>query len=177
MKTFECTIELGCTNPVREAETVEEFVDNLVDEYNGICGEFFYNHIINDPEHRGGGLMPNHCYQSVYLAGDPKEIDRLYEAVKEQKFLNAVIPEPSTMFHGALGEDERKMCEAQGRPNWYDWRNENWLTKWDICEPEIIEEPQDSNHYPVPVKYFYVPMLDGMGTTHSSLEEASRDGL
>jgi hypothetical protein len=41
MKTFECTIELGCTNPVREAETIEEFVDNLVDEYNGICGELF----------------------------------------------------------------------------------------------------------------------------------------
>ena len=40
-KTFECKIELGCTNPVREAETVEEFVDNLVDEYNGICGELF----------------------------------------------------------------------------------------------------------------------------------------
>ena len=41
MRTFECTIELGCTNPVREAETVEEFVDNPVDEYNGICGELF----------------------------------------------------------------------------------------------------------------------------------------
>jgi len=41
MNTFECTIELGCINPVREAETVEEFVDNLVDEYNGICGELF----------------------------------------------------------------------------------------------------------------------------------------
>ena len=40
-KTFECTIELGCTNPVREAETVEEFVENLVDEYNRICGELF----------------------------------------------------------------------------------------------------------------------------------------
>ena len=30
--------------------------------------------------------MPNHCYQSVYLAGDPKEIDRLYEAVKKKSF-------------------------------------------------------------------------------------------
>jgi len=98
--------------------------------------------------------MPNHCYQYVYLAGNLKEIDRLYEAVKEQRFLNAVIPEPSTMFRGPLGEEERKMCEAQDRPNWYDWRNENWLTKWDICEPEIIEEPQDSNHYPVLTKYF-----------------------
>ena len=98
--------------------------------------------------------MPNHFYQSVYLAGDPKEIDRLYEAVKEQKFLSAVIPEPSNLFHGNLGDEERKMCEAQGRPNWYDWRNENWMTKWDICEAEIIEEPQDRDHYPVPVKYF-----------------------
>lgn len=98
--------------------------------------------------------MPNHCYQSVYLAGDPKEIDRLYEAVKEEKFLNAVIPEPSNMFHGALGEDERKMCEAQDRPNWYDWRNENWMTKWDICQAEIIEEPQEIDHYPMPTKCF-----------------------
>ena len=39
--------------------------------------------------------MPNHCYQSVFLRGEPKEIDRLYEAVKEQKFLNAVIPDIS----------------------------------------------------------------------------------
>ena len=98
--------------------------------------------------------MPNHCYQSVYLAGDPKEIDRLYEAVKEEKFLNAVIPEPSNIFHGALGEEERKMCEAQGRPNWYDWRNENWMTKWDICQAEIIEEPQEIDHYPMPTKCF-----------------------
>ena len=50
------------------------------------------------------------------------------------------------------------------------------MTKWDICQAEIIEEPQDGDHYPVPTKYFCVPMLDGMGTTHSSLEEASRDG-
>ena len=98
--------------------------------------------------------MPNHCYQSVYLAGEPKEIDRLYEAVKERKFLSAVIPEPEDMHYGAVGEEERKLLEIIGRPNWYDWRNENWLTKWDICEPEIIEEPQDNNHYPVPTKYF-----------------------
>ena len=84
--------------------------------------------------------MPNHCYQGVYLAGNPKEIDRLYEAVKEEKFLSAVVPEPSTMFHGALGEEERKMCEAEDRPNWYDWHNENWNTKWDICDVEIEEE-------------------------------------
>ena len=98
--------------------------------------------------------MPNHCYQTVLLRGEPKEIDRLYEAVKERKFLSAVIPEPENMFHGNLGDDERKMCDIQDRPNWYDWRNENWDTKWDITAVEIVEELQDDNHYPIPVKYF-----------------------
>tara|TARA_R100000541_G_scaffold12742_2_gene21231 strand:+ start:974 stop:1462 length:489 start_codon:yes stop_codon:yes gene_type:complete len=81
--------------------------------------------------------MPNHCYQSVYLAGNPKKIDRLYKAVKEERFLDEVIPQPTNLFHGALGEEERKMCEEKGISNWYDWRNENWLTKWDICDAEI----------------------------------------
>ncbi len=40
------------------------------------------------------------------------------------------------------------------RPNWYDWRNENWMTKWDICQAEIIEEPQEIDHYPMPTKCF-----------------------
>ena len=85
--------------------------------------------------------MPNHCYQYVYLAGNPKKIDRLYKAVKDKRFLDEVIPQPINLFHGSLGEEERKMCEEKGISNWYDWRNENWLTKWDICAPEICDEP------------------------------------
>ena len=94
--------------------------------------------------------MPNHCYQSVYLAGNPKKIDRLYKAVKDERFLDEVIPQPTNLFHGLLGEEERKMCEAKGIPNWYDWRNENWNTKWDICEAEICDEPTvegDMKHF------------------------------
>ena len=98
--------------------------------------------------------MPNHCYQTVLLRGEPKEIDRLYEAVKEEKFLSAVIPEPENIFHGNLGDDERKVCEEKGIPNWYDWRYDNWDTKWDITSVEIVEEPEDDDHYPIPVKYF-----------------------
>ena len=84
--------------------------------------------------------MPNHCYQSVYLAGNPKEIDRLYKAVKEERLLDEVIPQPKDMFHGLLGDEERKMCEDKKIPNWYDWRLENWDTKWDICDVQITDE-------------------------------------
>ena len=42
------------------------------------------------------------------------------------------------------------MCEEEGRPNWYDWRDKNWNTKWDICEAEICDEPTVEGD----IKYF-----------------------
>ena len=41
MKTFECTIELGTVHPVRQANDKEEFVRELVKEYNATCGYLF----------------------------------------------------------------------------------------------------------------------------------------
>ena len=42
MKTFECTIELGNVYPVRQANNKEEFVRELIKEYNNTCGDLFY---------------------------------------------------------------------------------------------------------------------------------------
>jgi hypothetical protein len=42
MKTFECIIELGTVNPVRQANNKEEFVRELVKEYNATCGDLFH---------------------------------------------------------------------------------------------------------------------------------------
>tara|TARA_R100001443_G_scaffold87996_1_gene94497 strand:+ start:526 stop:702 length:177 start_codon:yes stop_codon:yes gene_type:complete len=41
MKTFECTIELGKVYPVRQANNKEEFVRELVKEYNATCSYLF----------------------------------------------------------------------------------------------------------------------------------------
>ena len=41
MKTFECTIELGTVYPVRQANDKQEFVRELVKEYNATCGYLF----------------------------------------------------------------------------------------------------------------------------------------
>ena len=40
MKTFECAIELGKIHAVREANNKEEFVRELVKEFNSSCGVF-----------------------------------------------------------------------------------------------------------------------------------------
>jgi len=41
MKTFECIIELGTVYPVRQANNKEEFVREIVKEYNATCGYLF----------------------------------------------------------------------------------------------------------------------------------------
>ena len=127
--------------------------------------------------------MPNHCYQVYYIEGPRKRIEFLYNAVKEQKFLSAVVPEPSDMFRGPLGDEEREMCEAEGRPNWYDWRNDNWNTKWDIYDAEITQEitdlPKESAKYNKKISYFQfscctawappTPVWDKLSSTQSGL--------
>ena len=69
--------------------------------------------------------MPNHCYQTVDIKGDAMSVTELYYALTEQdRFCDFVIPMPIEMREG---------------DKWYDWRRENWATKWDLCQVTIIE--------------------------------------
>tara|TARA_R100001460_G_scaffold29424_1_gene58585 strand:- start:2687 stop:2872 length:186 start_codon:yes stop_codon:yes gene_type:complete len=40
MKSYECKITIT-VNPVREANSKEEFIENLLEEYNNTCWELF----------------------------------------------------------------------------------------------------------------------------------------
>ena len=41
MNTYQCILDLGKVNPVRKAKSKEEFIDNLLDEYNIACNGLF----------------------------------------------------------------------------------------------------------------------------------------
>ena len=41
MNTYECILDLGKVNPVREAKNKEEFINNLLNEYNTACNGLF----------------------------------------------------------------------------------------------------------------------------------------
>ena len=69
--------------------------------------------------------MPNWCSNSVTLThSDPEMIVRAKNAIEQGELLNEFVACPT-------GWD-------------YDWCVQNWGTKWDITEGEVIESDQTS---------------------------------
>ena len=73
--------------------------------------------------------MPNHCYQQVRIEGPHKLVRILWDGLTENglkngyatnpQFNQLIIPMPFELWDGA-------------DVDWYDWRNENWNSKWDV---------------------------------------------
>lgn len=89
--------------------------------------------------------MPNWCSNYVTVKGPKKKIAPLYEAVKQEKFCNAVIPVPEDLLVEAKVGDKGKEVDARiakhGYASWYDFCVDKWGTKWDVGndDPELVD--------------------------------------
>lgn len=92
--------------------------------------------------------MPNHCYQQVFIEGPHCLVSRLWDGLTENgydpynggrckgpQFCQLIVPMPIEQWQAP--KTNWRGHEVSG---WYDWRVNNWGTKWDVCEVTIEGE-------------------------------------
>jgi hypothetical protein len=93
--------------------------------------------------------MPNHVYQKIRISDwnytdKAKELAKKLLNEKNEFDFNLLIPQPENTFLGALGEKEREMCFEKKIPNWYDWNQEMWGTKWNAYTTDVLRNEEDT---------------------------------
>ena len=94
--------------------------------------------------------MPNWCDNQVTITGSESVIDKIEKIVKEEKGAGGLLdffkPMPKELEDTTSPSSSAKKPQPmiEGFDNWYDWRCENWSTKWDVNEFYGVDRQGDT---------------------------------
>ena len=107
--------------------------------------------------------MPNHCANTLKVTGEFHEIQRFRDQAETecpedspeyemmQFDINNFIPMPDEYEnYSSPNSDEEaatRLTKQYGAPDWYDWADINWGTKWGCYESELVDATENELFY------------------------------
>ena len=113
--------------------------------------------------------MPNHCHNRVTVySANTHDVAKIKQIFEDENCFTQIIPEPDwpntplmssdvqglVYDRGKVGELpqyvedpwKRLVFKSTGRTDdrWYDWRLQNWDTKWDCYDVDIVDDDPEN---------------------------------
>lgn len=86
--------------------------------------------------------MPNWTDVRVAIThDDATKISKLRDIFEDESPFQQIKPMPEEISNANLSYEDRKRL---GRNNWYDWRIDNWGTKWEPDEVRVQQEDDNT---------------------------------
>ena len=111
--------------------------------------------------------MPNHCHNRVTFyahhsdgADSCNQIAKIKQIFEDESTFGQIIPEPDWANIPLMSKDIKGIVYDRGKlgelpvngrfqstdrqdDRWYDWRVQNWDTKWDAYDVEVTDDDPD----------------------------------